>query len=248
MCRRFSGTINRQQRTHRSTGIGVGARFRAHPRVLEHAGVRDRVSAATSFPVNPKTIVRDNIVTRSCARPSETIGERGKPSGVASAPRFDARLAIAVANLVAGAGAVWRRVPIATIARSVVFAPLEPSERQPAPEPEREEIPVKKPAPKKPASAKTTKKADAKKPAPKKATKKSDEKKPAPKKTDSKAAEKKDDKKKAAPKKTTKKADEKKPAPKKTGSISAEKKDDKKKAASKKTTKKADKDNASSKK
>ena len=93
----------------------------------------------------------------------------------------------------------------------VVVEPLEPTERTPTPEQEREEIPVKKTASKTSAPKKTAKKPVEKKPTPKKTTKKADEKKPAPKK----AAEKKDDKKKAAPKKTTKKSDEKKPAPKK---------------------------------
>jgi hypothetical protein len=122
----------------------------------------------------------------------------------------------------------------------VVVEPLEPTERQAAPESEREEIPVKTVASKKPAPKKTAKKPDEKKAAPKKTTKKSDEKKPAPEKTASKAAEKKDDKKKAAPKKTAKKSDEKKPAPEKTASKAAEKKDDKKKAAPMKTAKKSD--------
>jgi hypothetical protein len=116
----------------------------------------------------------------------------------------------------------------------VVVEPLEPTERQPEPEPEREEKPPKKTAPKKPAPKKTTKKAD--------------EKKKAPKKSASKTTTKKDDKKKPAPKKTPKKADEKKKAPKKSASKTARKKDDKKKPAPKKTTKKADKDKASSKK
>ena len=89
----------------------------------------------------------------------------------------------------------------------VVVEPLEPTERQSAPEPEREEIPTKKTTPKKPAPKKTTKKAAEKKPAAKKTTKKADEKKKAPEKADSKTAAKKDDKKKPAPKKTTKKAD-----------------------------------------